>query len=84
MFPAVVAVTADVLTVKFADDAPAATVTELDTDAAGLALARLTTAPPAGAAFDRVTVPVAAWPPVMLEGLILTELNEAGAAAGGL
>lgn len=84
MFPAVVAVTGDVLTVKFADDALAATVTELGTDAAGLALARFTTAPPAGAALDRVTVPVVTWPPVMLDGLILTELNEAGAAAGGL
>ena len=84
MLPAVVAVTVDVLTGKFADEALAGTVIELGSDAAGFALARLTMAPPAGAAPDRVTVPVAGWPPVRLDGLILTDAKDAGAAAGGL
>ena len=82
--PAVVAVTVNVLTGKFADEALAGTVIEFGSDAAGFALARLTMAPPAGAAPDRVTVPVANWPPVMLDGLILTDAKDAGAAAGGL
>lgn len=84
MLPAVVELTVDVFTTKFADEAAAGTVTELGTDAAGLALAKLTTAPIAGAAPARVTVPLADCPPVTLEGLTLTSLRTAGSAAGGL
>lgn len=84
MFPAVGAVTGDVIRVKFADDPLAGTVIEPGTEAAGFALARLTTAPPAGAAPDKVTVPVAGWPAVMLDGLILTDTKDAGAVTAGL
>lgn len=84
MLPIVVELTVEVLTTKFADDALAGTATELGTDAAGLALAKLTTAPVAGAAPVRLTVPVVDWPPVTLEGLTLTPFKAAGAAVGGL
>ena len=68
----------------FADDVLAGTVIEPGTDAAGFALARPMTAPPAGAAPDKVTVPVPGWPAVMLDGLILTDAKDAGAAIAGL
>src|SRR4051812_48756739 len=49
--------------------APAGTVTLAGTTAAAFPEARLTTIPPAGAAPERVTVPVAALAPVTLVGL---------------
>lgn len=52
----IVALTVVVLTVKFADEAPAATVTLAGTVAAGLLLARVTTVA-AGAAALNLTVP---------------------------
>ena len=58
MLPAVVELTVEVFTAKFADDALTGTVTEFGTDMAGLALVKLTTAPLA-AALVRATVPVA-------------------------
>ena len=68
------AVTAVVDTVKFAALAPAGTVTLAGTVAtAGLVLRSATTAPPAGAAALRVTVPIEAAPPVTLWGLRLNE-----------
>ena len=59
MFPAVAEPTGEVVTTKFAEEAPAGTVPELGTVAAGLALVRLTGAPPLAAAAESVTVPVA-------------------------
>jgi hypothetical protein len=50
MLPTVVELTAEVFTAKFTDDALPGTVTEVGTDAAGLALAKVTMAPFAGAA----------------------------------
>ena len=84
MLPTVVELTTEVFTAKFADDALAGTVTELGTDAAGLALAKVTMAPFAGAAPVRLTVPVADWPPVMLDGVTLNAFKAAGPALGGL
>jgi hypothetical protein len=84
MLPTVVEPTIEVFTAKFVDNALAGTVTELGTDAAGLALAKVTIAPFAGAAPVRLTVPVADWPPVTLEGVTLTAFKAAGPAAGGL
>jgi hypothetical protein len=59
MFPTVAEPTGEVVTTKFAAEAPAGTVTELGTVAAGLALVRLTGAHPTGAPPESVTVPVA-------------------------
>ena len=84
MLPAVVALTVVVVTVKFTDDEPAGTVAEPGTEAAGFALVKLTTAPLAGPAPVRVTVPVADWPPVTDPGLTLTEFNAAGPTGAGL
>lgn len=50
MLPTVVELTAEVFTAKFTGDALPGTVTEVGTDAAGLALAKVTMAPFAGAA----------------------------------
>jgi hypothetical protein len=78
----VAAVTALVVIVNVADVAPAATVTlagtvptVVDDDA------KVTTAPPVGAAPERVTVPVTATPPVTAETfVVMVEM----AAAGGV
>lgn len=59
ILPIVVAVTAPVLTLKRTVVALAATVTDPGTVAAGFALVSDTTAPPAGAGADKVTVPLA-------------------------
>ncbi|MGA7786332.1 MAG: hypothetical protein WB997_16940, partial [Candidatus Acidiferrales bacterium] len=65
---------------KFAEVAPAATVTLTGTVAAAvLLLASVTTAPPAGAAALKLTVPVDPTPPVTLDGF--TEIEE---TTGGL
>ena len=84
MLPTVVELTADVFTAKFAVDELAGTVTELGTEAAGFALAKLTTAPLSGAAPMRLTVPVATCPPATVAGLTLTEFNAAGPTGAGL
>src|SRR5579859_319764 len=76
MVTLVLVVTALVLIAKIAEELPAATVTDVGTVAtAVLLLARLTTAPPAGAFPARVTVPCEAAPPVTVAGLTLSVLN---------
>ena len=72
-------VTIFVATVNVAVVAPAATVTEVCTVAAGLLLASITTAPPAGAAALSVTVPVLFLfaPPVRLPGFSVIEASAA-------
>src|SRR2546427_513478 len=77
----VVGATLNVVTVKLALVAPAATVTLAGTLAEpGRLLDRVTTVPPVGAALASVTVPVAGLPPVTLLGLTL---NEESAGGGG-
>src|SRR5690349_14380400 len=69
----VFAVTAEVLTPKFALDAPAATVTLAGTETTDVfALLSVTTAPPLGAPPVNVIVPCAAVPPLTEVGLTLT------------
>src|SRR5215475_3998273 len=80
MVTAVGIVTGLVLTGKVAVVAPAATVTETGTVAAGLLLVSVTTAPPTGAALPSVTVPVLPTaPPTTAVGFTLTPFK---AAAG--
>jgi hypothetical protein len=77
---AVVAVVTDrVETVKFADVALAGTVTLAETVADELLDVSVTTAPPAGAAAVRVTVPVDGDPPVTEVGFSETRESDAGA-----
>jgi len=52
-----------VVIVNAAEVAPAGTVTVAGTDPAAPVIDKLTTEPPAGAAADRVTMPVTEWPP---------------------
>jgi hypothetical protein len=74
MVTGVDAVTALVLTVKFALLAPAPTVTLAGTLAAALSLESITCAPPVGASPVSVTVPAEDWvPPVTLVGFSATE-----------
>ena len=68
-----------VVTGKSAVVAPAATVTLAATVAAALPLDSVTTAPPAGAALLRVTVPVEEFPPTTVAGL-----NDTAESTGGL
>jgi len=69
----------NVVIVKLALVAPAATVTLAGTDAEpGRLLARLTDVPPAGAALGSVTVPVAGLPPTTLVGLTVNEERVGG------
>lgn len=81
----VLAVTVDVVTVKFTLDAPAATVTlagTVTTD--GFALLKLTNAPPLGAPLVNVIVPCDVLPPTTEVGLTLTvERLAAGGGGGG-
>lgn len=65
-----------------ADEAQAATVTATGTLAAAWPLDSGTTAPPAGAVLDSVTVPCEVPPPVTLVGFIVTACNVA--AGGGI
>ena len=75
----VFAVTAEVLTLKVALDAPAATVTLAGTETADVfALLSVTTAPPLGAPPVNVIVPCAVVPPTTEVGLTLTADRLAG------
>ena len=78
----VAAETCVVLTVKFADDAPAATVTLAGTVAAALLLANRTAAAVWTFAFN-VTVPVTAFPPVTVLGFNINAETVTGAGGGG-
>jgi len=80
----VLAVTAEVVTVKVTLEPPAATVTLAGTAATdGFALLRLTSAPPLGAPLVNWTVPVAVLPPTTELGLTLTAERLAGDGGGG-
>ena len=70
---------APVVTVKFADVAAAATVTDAGTVRLALELERPTLAPPVGAAWVRVIVQVLEELAPMLEGLQLREETSTGA-----
>lgn len=74
------AATVDVDAENVADVVPAATVTFAGTVTAALPLDSETTAPPAGAALESVTVPCELAPPVTLVGFIVTLCK---LAAGG-
>jgi hypothetical protein len=80
ILPIVVAPTGAVETEKLTDVAFAGTVTTGGTEAAEVALERLTLAPIAGAGPVRLTVPVIDCPPVILDGLTLTEFSVVGLA----
>ena len=71
--------TAAVVTVKFADVAAAATVTEAATVSVALEFARVTLAPPVGAGWVRVTVQVLEALAPMLTGLQASEETSTGA-----
>ena len=73
----VFAATAVVFTVKVAVVAPAATVTLAGTVADALLDASVTTKPPAGAAADKVTVPVLDTPPATDVGFNVTAVSDA-------
>src|SRR5262249_39543405 len=79
MVAIVPAVTVVVWTVNVAVVAPAATVTEIGTLAAGFLLASITTPPPAGAAALSAAVPVLFLfrPPVRLPGFSVIETSAA-------
>src|SRR3954453_2813145 len=80
MVTAVTVVTGCVVMAKLAVVAPAATVTDAGTAPAALLLARVTTAPPAGATVASVTVPVLPIPPRTAVGFSVNVFS----AAGGL
>jgi len=72
--------TVDVFTVNVAVEEPGETVTLASTVAAALLLESETTAPPAGAAAVRVTVPCDALLPTTVVGLRAIEDSAAGTA----
>lgn len=76
-----VALTVVVLIVKFADDAPAATVTLAGTVAAALLLASVTIVG-AGAAALNLTVPWTEFPPTTEVEARVSDANESGAGVG--
>lgn len=78
MVAAVDAVTVEVVIVKFADVAPAATMTLVGGFALVLLDARVTTNPPVGAGPLKVTVPVEDFPPSTVEGATATLSRVAG------
>ena len=78
ILPIVVTPTAAVETEKLADVAFAGTVTVGGTEAAELALERLTLAPLAGAGPVKLTIPVIDCPPIALNGVTLIEFNVGG------
>lgn len=78
MVTAVEAVTDPVVTVNVALAAPADTVTLAGTVAAALSLERETDAPPLGASWLSVTVPVEDAPLLTLAGLSIIEYSAAG------
>jgi hypothetical protein len=79
---AVAVVTVAVVTEKVAVVDPAPIVTFAGTVATPLLLDSVTTIPPAGAAPDSVTVPVAEVPPVTLVGLSVSDDNDTGGGTG--
>jgi len=70
--------TTEVVISKLTVLAPADTVTDAGTVAAGLLLFNATMAPPVGAGAVRVTVPVEPEPPMTVAGSTFTELRDAG------
>jgi len=70
--------TTEVVISKLTVLAPADTVTDAGTVAAGLLLFNATMAPPVGAGAVRVMVPIEPVPPMTAVGLTLTELRAAG------
>jgi hypothetical protein len=85
MMTLVFAVTLEVVTAKFALDAPAATVTLAGTETTdAFALLKLTNAPPLGAPLVNVIVPCAVLPPTTEVGLTLTVESVAAAGGGGV
>src|SRR3954470_14742231 len=78
MVTAVAVATGVVVMAKFAVVAPAATVTDAGTAPAALLLARVSTAPPAGAAEMSVTVPVLPAPPRTAVGFSVKAFSPAG------
>jgi hypothetical protein len=72
-----VAPTLAVEMVKVTEVAPAGTVTLAGTVIAELPGLNVTTAPPAGAGAERVTVPVVVWPPLTVLGLTESALKGA-------
>src|SRR6476661_5727443 len=79
MVTGVAVVTGCVVMAKLAVVAPAPTVTEAGTAPAALLLTRVTTAPPAGAAEVRVTVPVLPIPPRTAVGFSVKAFSADGA-----
>ena len=78
MVAGVSAATVVVVTVKDTDGLPGATVTVAGTPTALELLARLTTAPPAGAAPLSMTMPPGAPPPLMRVGVTVSPLSNGG------
>ena len=81
-------VTEDVVIGKFAAVDPGGSVTVAGTVTLGTVLESPTATPPAAAGLARVTVPIAGWPPVIVEGVMLSDATvpvpSAAVFAGGL